>query len=320
MRANPTGYLHSIAEDCCKAHYQWDIATCRMNSLGEPLFYPLFDSEMGGCKNDGLEPFYIKRYEGYFFDTLEGCCETYFSFSLAECVNPSDVVPCYSFMEMYDVDYLERGYYPVFTDENNDIYCLNDGNAPAYMQTFPKAWKHDTLEQCCRTNFQFLFRECMGSLSDIALNPCIQETVDDHTFKWYVIYHQRGNPECVQDCHIGPDCNSWSNYHEELYVSYMECCDKHLWYIEDSRCPQQALVEPGFTDVFTDVDKVTQPEHTFDWYVVYHMQGDPECVQDCVPGPDCYGVATLHDELYKSFDECCDLHLWWVTDSPCPLV
>jgi len=132
MRDTATGWLSESAKDCCKDHFQWDIATCRMNSLGGRKFYPSFDFEAGGCKNDGLEPLYMKRYDGYLFDTPEECCENYFNFgplSLAECIDPSDVDPCSPFMESYDGDYLldsERGCYPACeykSTQNSLNYC-----------------------------------------------------------------------------------------------------------------------------------------------------------------------------------------------------
>ena len=171
------------------------------------------------------------------------------------------------------------------------------------MLAFPEAWKHQTLEMCCRVNFQFVLEECMGDLAEeLALNLCPDAIVEtpEHTKKWYVVYNPDRDPECVQDCGTGPDCYSWAEYHEDLYESFGECCSTHLWWVKNSRCSSET-------------------EHTLKWYVVYHTNKDPECVQDCTLGPDCYGLATYHDNLYTSFDECCSYHLWWVTNSRCQL-
>lgn len=291
----------------------WDVASCRKTSLGSPDWYPAFDMETGGCRNDGNEPLLFQRYEGYLFPSLEECCETYYPWNVEDCLDPSDHDPCYSFMEMYDAQYHtspERGYFPVWDDD--EIYCINVGDPPGYMVAFPEAWKHQTREQCCRVNFQFVFEECMGDTTDQpSLNACpdsIVETVD-HTMKWYVIYPTDSDPECVQDCSTGPDCHSWPNNYEELYESYSVCCENHIWWVENSRCSRPTLT--GAED---------EAEHTLQWFVLHHVNKDPECVQDCAIGPDCSGLSTdYHNELYSSFGECCSNHLWWVENSPCPL-
>ena len=180
------------------------------------------------------------------------------------------------------------------------------------MLAFPEAWKHHTLEMCCRVNFQFMFEECMDDL-ELALNLCPGAIVETpgHTMKWYVVYHPNRDPECVQDCGTGPDCNSWTEYHEELYESYGECCVNHLWWVKNIQCSEQTSAE------YEDAGE-TKIEHALEWYVVYHPNQDPECVQDCVSGPYCHRIANFNDEGYTSFDECCSYHLWWLTNSPCP--
>mmetsp|Transcript_6630 Transcript_6630/g.8769 ORF Transcript_6630/g.8769 Transcript_6630/m.8769 type:complete len:304 (+) Transcript_6630:2-913(+) len=301
---------------------------------------------------------------------------------------------------------------------------------------------------CCRTNFQFLFQECMGG-GNLGLNLCSDNSTAEplHTLKWYVVYNTESDPECVQECEIGSDCDDWSQYHEELYDSYTECCQFHLWWIEGISCsslPGEANsngTEPGpklFVDfdsgscikdcepgtegcaeappsikLYDDIesccelgqswvdhkycvsrsygnysngwivdysqeicvkdcnpadglpcanpqgrdpsDKIydsakeccerldwvetssclgaaqtvslgeiqsadTQIAYTLKWYVVYHDTEDPECLQDCASGPDCGGHPEYHDDLYQSFNECCQNHLWWIEDSPCSLL
>ena len=113
------GWLFTSAEDCCRAHYMWDVQECRRNSIGQPKWYPDFDSG-GGCKNDGIEPLFMRRYDDYLFDSLEECCQNHYFWNVEGCTNPALAPdPCeYTFMDIYDENFLladsaEIGYYPV---------------------------------------------------------------------------------------------------------------------------------------------------------------------------------------------------------------
>jgi len=311
------GLLYSSALDCCEFHFKFDLSNCRKNSLGSALYYPKFDNEIGGCSNDGQQPLYFNRYDGYLFRSFEECCNTYYPWNVEDCLDTSDHDPCYTYMEIYDSDYLlhpERGYYPVY--DEGDLYCVKDGDPPAYMLAFPEAWTHETLEKCCRANFQFALQECMGHVDEIALNRCPNAivTLPGHTFKWYVLYHSGKDPTCVQDCVDGPDCGSYSEYHQELYDSYGECCQQHLSWVVNIRCNLQSPLSSQL-QIPGESQTPAQPDHTLlQWYVVnLPSSSDPECIQNS------QGLAAYHDYRYDSFDECCQVHLWWVVNGPCPL-
>ena len=200
------------------------------------------------------------------------------------------------------------------TGDDEDVFCVNDGNAPGYMMAFAQAWIQNTLEMCCRENFQFMFSQCMGNAESISLNPCPGDGPPAvHTAKWYVKYDYSGggDPQCVQDCAMGPDCDGWSEHFEELYDSYEDCCKTHLWWVT-GRCDRTSpSAMSNSTEVATD---------NAGWYVVYHTNQDPQCVQDCDGEEPCGGLATFTDDLHSSFTECCAQHLWWIADSPCSLI
>lgn len=246
MKQAPRGWLFTSAEDCCTSHYMWDVQECRKNSLGSPKWYPNFDTGEGGCKNDGQEPLYMRRYVDYLFDSQEECCMYYYEWNVDACMNPALAPdPCdYTYMEIYNEDFLladpdldAAGYYPDY--EGDDQYCLNDGNAPEYMNASPKAWRHKTLSECCLANFQFVFRECMGYNNgddgELApLSPCA-EPLPPASEKWYVEYYSEADPVCVQDCDGEFPCNGRTQSYKELYDTYSECCERHLWYL--TGCP-----------------------------------------------------------------------------------
>ena len=114
-----SGWFFGSAEDCCQQHYLWDVQNCRMNSLGEPQWYPVFDAGEGGCSNDGEHPLYMTRYDDYLFSSKLECCTHYFEWNVDGCMNPETAPdPCdYTYMKIYDADYLliegnSNGWYP----------------------------------------------------------------------------------------------------------------------------------------------------------------------------------------------------------------
>ena len=129
MKSHPIGYLFTDAEDCCQAHFRWDLRACRKNTFGPPKWYPNFDTEEGKCLNDGLEPLYMKRYyDDYMSNTQEECCKNYYPWNVRGCITPDPVKltllqdPCANaedetwWYEIYDESYLtnsEFGFYPV---------------------------------------------------------------------------------------------------------------------------------------------------------------------------------------------------------------
>ena len=115
-------------------------------------------------------------------------------------------------------------------------YCVDDGNAPAYMNISPKAWKHATLDSCCWQNFQTNFRECMGSQSYSVdkINPC---PAVETSGKYYVEYYSEGDRNCVMDCDGPAPCGGLAQSYMETYDSFDDCCDHHLWFLPNSPCP-----------------------------------------------------------------------------------
>jgi hypothetical protein len=115
-------YLFESAEECCQFHFQWELQECRRNSLGPPKWYPDFEGE-GGCKSDGKEPLFMKRYADYLFETQLECCEHYYDWNVEGCMNPALAGdPCssesiFTYYEAgYNKDFLlesEVGYYPI---------------------------------------------------------------------------------------------------------------------------------------------------------------------------------------------------------------
>ena len=144
------------AEDCCQEYFAWDLQGCRKRSI-KFMWYPNPELIGGaGCINDGYEAEYHKRYTQYLFDTELQCCAFYFPYNVEGCMEEDDEKsvkdPCADefkavYLDKYNEDFLlesETGYYPTWNGSDN-AYCVNDGNAPAYMLTNPQFWKYPTL-------------------------------------------------------------------------------------------------------------------------------------------------------------------------------
>mmetsp|Transcript_36110 Transcript_36110/g.65047 ORF Transcript_36110/g.65047 Transcript_36110/m.65047 type:complete len:812 (-) Transcript_36110:199-2634(-) len=311
MVLDSVNYIHTSVEDCCARHWSWVIQDCRKKSLGAFSWYPAFNIREGGCRNDGLEPMYMKRFVEYMFDTLEECCNYYYPMNVRGCIDPSLVKdPCGEFelvhLEMYNEDYLredEVGYYPNF--ESDDKYCVNDGDAPPYMIVDPQAWKHPTLGQCCMAYFQHLFRNCMGDSfnendDELALTPCTE--LPELSGKWYVQDYETGGEgyQCVRECHGRAPCAGRApSLGITLHDTYKTCCETQTWWKQHCESPLLS-------------DK---------WYVkgYYTQDEDYNCVKECEGPAPCNGPAPpMQADFFESYAECCEMNTWWNEDCSNP--
>ena len=109
---------------------------------------------------------------------------------------------------------------------------------------------------------------------------------------------------CVQDCLGDYPCHGRPSSYKELYDTFQTCCEHHTWWITDCSLPYH---------------DANGNSNSGKWFVKYESPGVSQCVMDC-DGPDvnCGGKAALYDELYETFTECCELHLWW-TSTDCAI-
>jgi len=176
------------------------------------------------------------------------------------------------------------------------------------MITSAEHWKHHRIIDCCWENFQWVFRECMGDVygeiterAPLALGPC-PDPLPLSSGKWYVEYYTDQDFVCVQDCQGEFPCNGRASSYKELYDTFIDCCTIHTWW--DVNCA-------NYNENGTKLE--SEPELTSKWYVEYYTDAKPLCVREC-EGPNCNGRAVNYEELYDTFDECCQMHLWWNTD------
>jgi hypothetical protein len=154
MNSNPTNWLFSTLDTCCKQHFSWNYNFCMgitEETSSHTSWYPDWEGNNKGCIQDGSAPFYMIRQPGnYLFNTKKDCCQKHYSWNYAECVGEEDA----DSGEKWYVDWT-----------SGDDTCKNDGKAPKYMTQQAPLWLFELQEDCCKFVFVvFEFHELSNRL------------------------------------------------------------------------------------------------------------------------------------------------------------
>jgi len=193
--------------------------------------------------------------------------------------------PCQTFLNDPSQD---TRYYPDVAGKSG--MCKNDGSPPAYMQLF-----YDTLEECCRNNYDDTYHICAGN------------TVD-----WYPAWNEAGE-KCLNDADRLADYMAGNEEEEFLSETLEECCNR--WYKWN---PEGCISESGGVSAIEASNK---------WYVVWGGNQGNHCVQDCLAdtgqtqygetGLNCGGLAPPSKSLYETLELCCSEQLPWISSHTC---
>jgi len=230
--------------------------------------------------------------------------------------------------------------------------CLNDGNAPLYMQN--NGYTEKTKESCCERYYSWSYYECLGDTA----------TVPDGFFPDWGSAEVR----CVQSTGAGADAlpdYMAKNPGQWLYPDIESCCKRYYswefdgcvtgsggsttstatlkWYANHRKnmcvqdCPEddrdtcggeaqswntlydsaEECCENKLSWIATSTcvahSTLNTASGTNLWYIDW---AEEKCVKDCDGGADCGGLAEAHDNLYDAPDACCE-HLWWIEPSKC---
>lgn len=91
MKQNPSGYLFTTLEACCKEHYSWAVDSCKTSTSTSSLskFFPDWAGANKGCITGQKAPAYMYTNGGtYLFNTLAECCSAHYNWVITEC-NPA---------------------------------------------------------------------------------------------------------------------------------------------------------------------------------------------------------------------------------------
>ncbi|KAL7485151.1 hypothetical protein ACHAW6_010776 [Cyclotella cf. meneghiniana] len=262
MNANPTNWLFSSLDKCCKQHFSWNYNFCMgiiEETTSHSSWYPDWEGNNKGCIQDGDVPSYMTRLPGnYLFNTKKDCCQKYYSWNYAECVGEEDA----GSGENWYVDWT-----------SGDDTCKNDGKAPKYMIQQAELWLFELQEDCCTRFYSYDMARCMGSKatgkffpdwsgdnegcrldggsdrapsymlrSKMWLYDTIDQCCEVHfryklmdckgtsppgTNKWYVDWPTF---KCVQDCSLGSktDCGGLGGSWDILYDTRQKCCQERV--------------------------------------------------------------------------------------------
>ena len=111
----------------------------------------------------------------------------------------------------------------------------------------------------------------------------------------------------VKDCDPAdatPCSNQYNDVSLEIFASPEECCGTHLGYQDLDDCVTNSL-NRGRRKLLSEK-----------WYYLFEHNGvQHECVREC-DGPEaiCAGKAADNKELFDSFHDCCEHHLYGKID------
>jgi hypothetical protein len=250
MAVNPTEWLSTTLEVCCKKYfggYLYDACMGRYppdDDCNVMLFYPDWNGSNEGCIDDGKYA-YIARYveicmqheltdlSSYSFIYLFCFCigqEPYYMLSNHDFFLSNTREECCKKFYAWDLysctgtaPTLTNGeYYPDWSGGSNT--CVKDGEIPDYMLYNNQAWYlSTTLQKCCEKHFYWNINECLGTSPDDSAVG---------TDKWYVEWDTN---TCVQDCVGASPCGGIAETWDQLYSSKEQCCNERLPWISKCR-------------------------------------------------------------------------------------
>lgn len=217
MRLNTLFFENSL-EACCKRYYSWAYIECAGENAVTPSgYFPNWGGTSGTaekCLNDGeLLPEYMQNDpDTWLMDSVEKCCERYFSWTYNDCIvatSGGSVTSTGSLKWYFDGD--------ICTQD-----CREDG---ALCGGFANSWNElfDTASACCA-----------GKLSWIPRSTCVAQstkTAVASSGQWFVDWSLE---KCVKDCDNSADvdCGGIANTWDQLHASSGACCER-IWYVDD---------------------------------------------------------------------------------------
>ncbi|KAL3797965.1 hypothetical protein HJC23_013203 [Cyclotella cryptica] len=215
MEVNPTYWLFSTRDKCCKQHFSWNYNFC-MGADGTDsyaLWYPDWEGTNKGCLHDSYAPSYMTQNPShYLFDSRQDCCKKHYSWNYAECVGGEAA------------DSGEKWYVDWTLGDNT---CKNDGKAPDYMTQQSSIWLFDKQEDCLSSSFySYDMTPCMGTEASGKFFP-----------DW-----SPGNEGCLVDERNARAPKYKLQSKMWLYDTLDQCCTAHFSY-KLSDCKGESVVE-----------------------------------------------------------------------------
>lgn len=109
-------------------------------------WFPDWGGRTGTCKNDGSYPRYMGVMGSYFTNSLDSCCQRYYSWDYHNCAGDSGTLP--------------NGYYPNWG--NVEVKCLKSSEEmPPYIRAEPEKWMYNDIAACCKRYYSWAYNDCV---------------------------------------------------------------------------------------------------------------------------------------------------------------
>merc|ERR1712194_270722 len=215
-------YFEKSRASCCKRFFDWDFYTCAGNSLDISIgFYPNWDSNEVKCINatDSMPDYVRKNPVAWLFDTIESCCDRYYSWDQLNCVSNSGGSIVSSFTGKFYVN-------------SKKAICQQDcpdGEGGGRCGGPVDSWKtlYDTIKKCCEANLNWIAPSTCEAQSTLSAST--------RSSDWYVDWDRE---KCVKNCIDSSDVNCGGlveGVWDELYTTAANCCARLDW-IDPSEC------------------------------------------------------------------------------------
>jgi hypothetical protein len=196
-----------------------------------------------------------------------------------------------------------------------DDVCRNDGNQPQFMSYSPGHWMHGTLVECCKTNYQWNYDDCVGSAPTPSANtPSVTHpsnpsgVIQSPTVSGPVVVIYLWYPDWASFNNVCRNDGGESSYMSQnptlwMYSQQKECCiDRYSWNYDVC----MAITSPAHTPQAPSQSNTTPVVAKF-----YKSWVHKTCVQDCDGAWPCGGQAQSWDYVYDTLNICCDETDWY---------
>lgn len=309
MSVNAGDYLYSTLDKCCNTYFNWMYDKCMGRVRGpcaRALFYPDWSGTNEGCIADGNEPKYMtSNHKHYLYVTIEECCHEHYDW---------DYIACTGKVNKRN----NRLYYPDWLGSPQG--CGTGGGQPKYMNAAPEWWLYETLEQCCKTNFEWFLADCLGDEAPTAPSPS-SPSAPGMTYRWYPDW-LNGNEICKND---GQEPGYMSSGQGFLHDTQKSCCNQNFSWHMDKCMSYGGIPYPSSLATPPTAGRRTPrptprpagptapvPGETGSGKYWYDSWITKTCVRDCIHGySDCGGHKPNWGDYFDTYKSCCEDRLWW---------
>jgi hypothetical protein len=300
-------------------------------------FYPDWIFHSGTCLEDGNEPTHMANDESWLLDSLEECCERYFSWDTNACMN---------------VKGSGLWYADVFNNVCVTDCELGDGNTCGGLANVFSDNLYANPRKCCETELAWQFVEfceaesfksaCYGGSGlyyrgdSVGVNVCVKDcepasgdrTCGGLVEESWVVLHDTAEDCCSHEyswidnelCATRTTHSTLNKYWADktngkceddsvnpttdlsvaIYDSIESCCSEGLSWLSKTAC--FAASGGSLTGLGTNK-----------FYIDFINQ---QCAKDCVGAAPCGGLAQQWNILFDTEDDCCS-QLSWIPKKDC---